>query len=112
MQALFASLLGVSKGTSIITETIFDRRFGFVDELIRMGANMKVQGNTLIIVGIKRYSGASVTAGDLRAGAALIMAGLNADGTTEISGVEHIERGYEAIDKKLKMLGAKISIEP
>ncbi len=112
MQALFASLLGVSKGTSIITETIFDRRFGFVDELIRMGANMRVQGNTLIIVGIKRYSGASVTAGDLRAGAALIMAGLNAEGTTEISGVEHIERGYEAIDKKLKILGAKISIEP
>ncbi|MGC8971737.1 MAG: UDP-N-acetylglucosamine 1-carboxyvinyltransferase [bacterium] len=111
MQALFASLLGVSKGTSIITETIFDRRFGFVDELVRMGANMRVQGNTLIIVGVKRYSGASVTAGDLRAGAALIMAGLNAEGITEISGLEHIERGYEAIDKKLKLLGAKISIE-
>lgn len=112
MQALFASLLGVAKGTSVITETIFDRRFGFVDELIRMGANMKVQGNTLIIVGIKRYSGASVTAGDLRAGAALIMAGLNAEGITEISGVEHIERGYEAIDRKLKALGAKITLEP
>ncbi len=111
MQALFASLLGVSKGASIITETIFDRRFGFVDELIRMGANMKVQGNTLIIVGVKRYSGASVTAGDLRAGAALVMAGLNAEGITEISGVEHIERGYENIDGKLKLLGAKISIE-
>ncbi|MCX7795656.1 MAG: UDP-N-acetylglucosamine 1-carboxyvinyltransferase [bacterium] len=111
MQALFASLLGVSKGTSIITETIFDRRFGFVDELIRMGANMKVQGNTLIIVGVKRYSGASVIAGDLRAGAALIMAGLNAEGITEISGLEHIERGYENIDGKLKSLGAKISIE-
>lgn len=112
MQALFASLLGVAKGTSVITETIFDRRFGFVDELIRMGANMKVQGNTLIIVGIKRYSGASVTAGDLRAGAALIMAGLNAEGITEISGLEHIERGYEAIEKKLRSLGAKISLEP
>lgn len=112
MQALFASLLGVAEGTSIITETIFDRRFGFVDELIRMGANMKVQGNTLIIVGIKRYSGASVTAGDLRAGAALIMAGLNADGITEINGVEHIERGYESIEKKLRTLGAKISLEP
>ncbi|MBC7319985.1 UDP-N-acetylglucosamine 1-carboxyvinyltransferase [bacterium] len=111
MQALFASLLGVSKGTSVITETIFDRRFGFVDELVRMGANMKVQGNTLIVVGVKRYSGASVTAGDLRAGAALIMAGLNADGITEISGLEHIERGYESIDKKLKLLGAKVSIE-
>lgn len=111
MQALFASLLGVSKGTSIITETIFDRRFGFVDELIRMGANMKVQGNTLIIVGVKRYSGASVIAGDLRAGAALIMAGLNAEGITEISGLEHIERGYENIDGKLKLLGAKISVE-
>ncbi|HRR91054.1 MAG TPA: UDP-N-acetylglucosamine 1-carboxyvinyltransferase [bacterium] len=112
MQALFASLLGVTKGTSIITETIFDRRFGFVDELIRMGANMKVQGNTLIIVGVKRYSGASVTAGDLRAGAALVMAGLNAEGITEIAGVEHIERGYESIDRKLRSLGAEISLEP
>jgi len=112
MQALFASLLGVAKGTSIITETIFDRRFGFVDELIRMGANMKVQGNTLIIVGVKRYSGASVTAGDLRAGAALVMAGLNAEGITEIAGVEHIERGYESIDRKIRSLGAEISLEP
>jgi len=112
MQALFASLLGVAKGTSIITETIFDRRFGFVDELTRMGGNMKVQGNSLIIVGIKRYSGASVIAGDLRAGAALILAGLNAEGITEISGIEHIERGYESIDKKLLSIGAKISLEP
>jgi UDP-N-acetylglucosamine 1-carboxyvinyltransferase len=112
MQALFASLLGVSKGTSVITETVFDRRFGFVDELIRMGGNMKVQGNTLIIVGVKKYSGASVTAGDLRAGAALILAGLNAEGVTEISGIEHIERGYESIDKKLVSLGAKVSFEP
>ncbi|MGC9064234.1 MAG: UDP-N-acetylglucosamine 1-carboxyvinyltransferase, partial [bacterium] len=112
MQALFASLLGVARGTSVITETIFDRRFGFVDELIRMGGNMKVQGNTLVIVGIKKYSGASVIAGDLRAGAALILAGLNAEGVTEISGIEHIERGYECIDRKLTAIGAKIFFEP
>jgi len=112
MQAIFASLLGVAKGTSVITETIFDRRFGFVDELIRMGGDMKTQGNALIIVGVKKYSGASVTVGDLRAGAALILAGLSAEGITEISGIEHIERGYESIDKRLASLGAKISFEP
>ncbi len=73
---------------------------------------MKVQGNTLVIVGIKKYSGASVIAGDLRAGAALILAGLNAEGVTEISGIEHIERGYECIDRKLTAIGAKIFFEP
>jgi len=111
MQAQMTSLMSRSSGTSIIIETIFENRFMHVSELKRMGANIKIEGRSAIIEGTSNLMGAQVKATDLRAGAALILAGLTAEGTTEITDIEHIERGYVGIHEKLKALGANISRE-
>jgi len=108
MQAQVTSLLAVSEGTCIITETIFENRFMHIGELVRMGANIKVTGRSAVIEGKKHLVGTRVRATDLRAGAALVIAGLAAIGDTEISDVYHIERGYDRLDEKLRKLGAEI----
>jgi UDP-N-acetylglucosamine 1-carboxyvinyltransferase len=108
MQAQMTALMSRAEGTSIITETIFENRYMHVGELKRMGANIKIDGRTAVIEGTKNLLGAKVASTDLRAGAALILAGLAADGTTEISNIEHIERGYDRIHEKLRSLGADI----
>jgi UDP-N-acetylglucosamine 1-carboxyvinyltransferase len=109
MQQPFAAMLAVAHGTSTITETVYESRFRYVNELTRMGALVKVEGRTAIIEGVQKLTGAPVTSTDLRAGATLICAGLAAEGETEISGVEHVDRGYDRVVDKLKTLGAKIS---
>lgn len=108
LQAPMLSLLTVAKGTSIITETIFENRFKHVDELTRMGAKIKVEGRTAIIRGIPKMTGAIVAAPDLRAGGALVLAALAAQGVSEIEQVYHIDRGYEQLELKLQSLGAHI----
>lgn len=108
MQAQMAALLCTIKGTSIITETIFENRFMYASELKRMGANIKLDGRSAIIEGIPKLSGAEVKATDLRAGAALILSGLAAEGYTKLSDVYHIDRGYVNIEDRLKNLGANI----
>ncbi|MBP8626241.1 MAG: UDP-N-acetylglucosamine 1-carboxyvinyltransferase [Syntrophorhabdales bacterium] len=108
MQAQIMALMTVSRGVSAITETIFENRMMHVAEMRRMGADIKVIGNTAIVRGVKMLSGAKVMATDLRASASLILAGLTAYGVTEISRIYHLDRGYEAIEEKLKKLGAKI----
>ncbi|MCL2634840.1 MAG: UDP-N-acetylglucosamine 1-carboxyvinyltransferase [Oscillospiraceae bacterium] len=108
MQPQFAALLTLAKGTSILTEGIFDNRFRYVDELRRMGADISVDGKVAVIEGVERLTGAPVKVADLRAGAALIIAGLSADGITAIEEIQHIERGYEDMDVKLRGLGADI----
>jgi UDP-N-acetylglucosamine 1-carboxyvinyltransferase len=112
LQQIFCVLLSVASGTSMITETIFESRFRYVDEIRRMGAQVRlVDDRVAIIEGTDGLFSAPVTATDLRAGAALIVAGLMADGTTTISNIKFIERGYERIDEKLKELGADITRE-
>jgi UDP-N-acetylglucosamine 1-carboxyvinyltransferase len=108
MQAQFTVLMCLAPGLSVISETIFENRFIHVSELQRMGADIKVSGNFAVVQGGKPLTGAPVMATDLRASASLILAGLSAQGTTEISRVYHIDRGYEAIEKKLAQLGARI----
>jgi len=108
MQAQFTALLCIAEGVSVITETIFESRFAHVGELERMGANIQVEGRSVIVRGVETLNAAQVAASDLRAGAALILAGLAAQGETEISGLFHIDRGYEAIEEKLNALGACI----
>ena len=109
LQQIFCVLLSVASGTSMITETIFESRFRYIDEIRRMGANVRlVDDRVAIIEGTDGLWGAPVTATDLRAGAALIVAGLIADGTTTISNVKFIDRGYERIDEKLKKLGGDV----
>ena len=108
MQAQFMSLMSVSDGTGVVIETIFENRFMQVPELLRMGANIKIDGRTAIVDGTKRLSGAKVHATDLRAGAALVIAALGAQGETEIDDIEHIERGYENFEKKLSSIGINI----
>lgn len=108
MQAQFMVLLTQASGTSIITETIFDRRFQHVNELLRLGASIEVSGDKAIVRGPSRLSGAEVIASDLRASAGLLLAGLIAGGETVVNEVEHIDRGYEAIEAKLRQLGARI----
>ncbi len=108
MQAQLTSLLTRAKGTSIITETVFENRFMYTEELTRMGADICVDGRTAVVKGVSNLSGAKVQATDLRGGAALIVAALAAGGETEISLVHHIDRGYEYIEKKLSALGAEI----
>ena len=110
MQPQIAVTLGLSMGTSIVTESIFENRFKYVDELTRMGANIKVEGNTAIIDGVKKYTGASITVPDLRAGAALVIAGLAAEGITTVDDIKFIQRGYEDFHLNLKMLGAQIEM--
>ncbi|MBC7363240.1 MAG: UDP-N-acetylglucosamine 1-carboxyvinyltransferase [Candidatus Aminicenantes bacterium] len=108
MQAQFMVLMTQARGTSIITETIFDRRFAHANELIRLGANIEIQGDKAIIKGPTPLSGAEVVATDLRASACLVLAGLIATGQTTINDIEHLDRGYEKIEEKLKALGVKI----
>lgn len=108
MQSPMMSLMCLAQGTSIVTETVFENRFMHASELKRMGANIKIDGRCAVIEGIKSFSGCNVKATDLRAGAALILAGLVAEGTTTIEDIYHIDRGYVCIEKKLKKLGADI----
>lgn len=108
MQAQMTSLMNKAEGTSMVIETIFENRFMHVSELKRMGANIKIEGRSAIIEGAANLTGAQVKATDLRAGAALVLAGLAAEGTTEITDIEHIERGYVRLPDKLAQLGAKI----
>lgn len=110
MQALFGALLTVCKGTSTITETIFENRFKYTQELKRMGAKIKQEGNTIIIDGKRKLSPANVVATDLRGGTSLILAGLVTKGLTRIDKIEYILRGYEKIDEKLRKLGADIKL--
>ncbi|MFO7246641.1 MAG: UDP-N-acetylglucosamine 1-carboxyvinyltransferase [Thermaerobacter sp.] len=107
-QQPMTALLSIAEGTSVVTDTIWEARFKHVDELQRMGTRIRVEGRTAIIDGVERLSGTHVRATDLRAGAALVVAGLVAEGETVIGGVEHIERGYELIHEKLGQLGADI----
>ena len=108
MQAQFMTLATRARGQSVITETIFENRYMHVSELARMGADIHVDGRTAVIRGVKKLTGAKVMASDLRASAALILAGLVADGTTEVLRVYHLDRGYEHIEKKLQKLGADV----
>ncbi|MCI9546937.1 MAG: UDP-N-acetylglucosamine 1-carboxyvinyltransferase [Lachnospiraceae bacterium] len=108
MQPQIAATLTMATGTSIVTESIFENRFKYVDELSRMGANIKVEGNTAIIDGVGGLTGARVSASDLRAGAALVIAGLAAEGITIVDDIAYIQRGYEDFEIKLRSLGAEI----
>ena len=108
MQPQMSAVLAISSGTSTVTESIFENRFKYVDELTRMGATIKVESNIAIITGVKNYTGARVSAPDLRAGAALVIAGLAAEGITIVDDIYYIERGYEAFNEKLALLGAQI----
>jgi UDP-N-acetylglucosamine 1-carboxyvinyltransferase len=109
MQAQIMTLLGLADGQSRVTETIFENRFMHAAELVRMGARIETEGSTAIIRGVEHYQGAPVMASDLRASAALVLAGLAARGTTEIARVYHLDRGYERLEAKLSGLGAKIA---
>ena len=110
MQPQITVVLGLSEGTSIVTESIFENRFKYVDELIRMGASIKVEGNTAIIDGVSKYTGAGIAAPDLRAGAALVLAALAAEGESVVDNIRYIQRGYEDFHLKLKNLGADIKV--
>jgi len=108
IQPQFMALCCVARGTSVITETVFENRFAHAGDLRRMGANIKVEGRSAIINGVEKLSAAPVMASDLRGGAALVLAGLVAEGTTELSRIYHLDRGYWKIEEKLKALGADI----
>lgn len=108
MQPQMAITLALSEGTSVITESIFENRFKYIDELSRMGAKVKVEGNTAIIEGVEGFTGATVKAPDLRAGAGLVMAGLSAEGFTVVEDIQYIQRGYEKFEDKIKGLGGQI----
>lgn len=108
MQAQVTSLLAVSQGISVVEENVFEMRFRHVPELVKMGADIKVRGRTAIIKGVKKLCGGSVTAYDLRCAAALVIAGLSADGKTVIDGIKHLERGYFDMPNKLRLLGADV----
>ncbi len=110
MQPQITAALALAKGTSIVTETIFENRFKYVDELTRMGASIKVEGTTAIIDGVERYTGASISAPDLRAGSALVVAALAAEGTSTVDEIKYIQRGYEDFHLKLQSLGAQIEL--
>jgi UDP-N-acetylglucosamine 1-carboxyvinyltransferase len=108
MQAQFLVLMSMARGESMISETIFENRFMHVPELQRMGASVALRGNTAVVQGVEKLYGASVMATDLRASASLVIAGLVAEGETEIRRVYHLDRGYEHIEDKLRALGADI----
>jgi UDP-N-acetylglucosamine 1-carboxyvinyltransferase len=112
LQPPMMALLATAEGTSILTENVFESRFMFVDELNRMGADIRTEGHHAVVRGVERLSSAPVRALDLRAGAALILAALGADGVTEIADVGHVDRGYEDIDSKLSAIGAEVSRQP
>ena len=111
MQSVFASMLTIAKGTSIIVENIFENRYKYTQELNKMGAKITVEGKSAIIRGTRKLYGADVKATDLRGGAALVLAGLIAKGKTQVDDIEYILRGYEKLDYKLQNLGANINIE-
>lgn len=111
MQSVFVSILTIAKGTSVVIENIFENRYRYVAELKRMGAKITIEGKTAIVKGVRKLSGAKVKSTDLRGGACLVLAGLSAKGSTKVSNIEYILRGYEQLDKKLKHLGAQIIIE-
>jgi UDP-N-acetylglucosamine 1-carboxyvinyltransferase len=108
MQAQLMVLMTVANGTAMISENIFENRFMHVSELQRMGADISVQGSTAVVKGVKSLSGAPVMATDLRASASLILAGLRAHGRTDVYRVYHLDRGYERLDRKLRILGANV----
>lgn len=110
MQSIFASTLTIAKGTSMIIENIFENRYRYVSELQKMGAKITTEGKTAVIKGVRKLSGAKVKSTDLRGGASLVLAGLIAKGTTTVTNIEYILRGYENLDEKLRKLGAKITI--
>lgn len=111
MQSIFASMLTTAKGTSVVVENIFENRYKYTQELNKMGAKITTEGKTAIIKGVRKLSAAKVKSTDLRGGAAMVLAGLVADGITEVTDVEHILRGYEGLDKKLRTLGANIIVK-
>jgi UDP-N-acetylglucosamine 1-carboxyvinyltransferase len=108
MQAQMSALMTVTPGISVITEKVFPNRFMHISEMARLGADVSLEGSSAIVKGVKRLSGAPVMASDLRASAGLVLAGLEADGETEVNRIYHVDRGYERIDQKLRHLGAKI----
>jgi UDP-N-acetylglucosamine 1-carboxyvinyltransferase len=112
LQQPFAALLATAQGTSVVTENVYERRFRYVNELIRMGADIKQDGRTAVINGVVKLTGVQAVASDLRAGAALVCAALGAEGKSEISGIEHLQRGYENMVEKLKALGAQVNAVP
>ena len=112
MQAQLMALLGLADGLSVITETIFENRFQHAAELRRLGASIEIDGHRALVRGVPAYQGAPVMATDLRASASLVLAGLAAAGTTEVSRVYHLDRGYEAMERKLGALGARVRREP
>jgi UDP-N-acetylglucosamine 1-carboxyvinyltransferase len=111
LQSIFGAMLTTAKGTSVIVENIFESRFKYTQELIRMGAKITVEGRSAIIKGTKKLYGANVSATDLRGGVALVIAGLMAKGITTVNDIEYILRGYENFEQKLKDIGAKIKLE-
>ena len=108
MQAQIMALMALAEGRSVITESVFENRFMHVNELLRMGADVTIAGSSAVVQGVPRLLGAPVMATDLRASACLVVAGLAAQGTTTVSRVYHLDRGYEAIERKLTDLGADI----
>ena len=108
MQPQMTTLLALSEGVSIVTETIFESRHKYIGELRRMGANINVEGNSAIITGVEQFTGATVSAPDLRAGAALVIAGLASEGFTIVEQIQYIERGYEDFEQKIQGLGGII----
>jgi UDP-N-acetylglucosamine 1-carboxyvinyltransferase len=112
MQAQFTALDAVAEGSAMVTENVFENRFMHILELERMGAKARIEGNTVVITGQPHLTGASVMATDLRASASLVLAGLAAQGTTELRRIYHIHRGYEFIEEKLTQLGASIRVAP
>ena len=108
LQPIFSTLLTICKGTSIVTENIFENRFKFIQEVKRMGAKATTEGKTLVIKGARKLHSAEVESTDLRGGSALVLAGLSAKGKTKVKKLEYLLRGYEDFDKKLKLLGADI----
>ena len=111
MQSVFASLLTTVKGTSIIVENIFENRYKYTQELVRMGAKISIEGKTAVVKGVRKLYGTTVKATDLRGGAALVMAGVSAKGTTIVENVEYILRGYDNFDQKLRELGIDIQLK-
>ena len=110
-QAPMMALAAVAKGTSVFVENIFESRYKHVEELARMGANIKVQGRVAVVEGVGTLHSAKVCSTDLRGGAALVLAGLAAQGTTQLTDLKHIDRGYDALEQSLSRLGAKITRE-
>lgn len=111
MQSIITATLSIAKGSSMVVENIFENRYKYTSELIKMGAKIKIEGKTAVIKGVRKLSGAKVNSTDLRGGAALVIAGLAAKGKTEVNNIEYVLRGYENLDKKLQKLGAKIIIK-